>query len=101
MKRLRVARRIALACAALALLAVFAMQYWNAIVRNFTLSAELARTRTQIAALDERRNEQRREIRRLQDPEGAIPEIHDRLHRIKPGETLIFLRGVPTPAPTP
>jgi cell division protein FtsB len=100
-KRLRAASRIGLAFAALALLAVFAVQYWNAIARNFALSAALARTRTQIAELDERRNEQRREIRRLQDPEGAVPEIHRLLQRFKPGETRIFLWGAPTPAPTP
>lgn len=101
MKRWRAASRVVFVCAALALLALFGVQYWNAIARNFSLSGELARTRTQIAELDERRNEQRREIRRLQDPEGAIPEIHDRLHLVGPRETLIFLRGAPTPAPTP
>jgi cell division protein FtsB len=99
--RLRGASRIGIACVALALIAFVAAQYARAIGRNFTLSADLARTRLQIADLEQRRGEQIREIRRLHDPAGAIPEIHDRLHLVGPNETLIFVRGVPTPAPTP
>jgi cell division protein FtsB len=98
---LRRASRIGIACAAVAFVAFAATQYAGAIGRNFAVSQELAKTRTQIAELQQRRSEQLREIRRLQDPAGAIPEIHDRLHLVRPQETLIFVRGVPTPGPTP
>ena len=90
-----------MAFALLAFLAFAAAQYAGAIGRNFAVSQDLARTRTEIAQLEQRRGEQLREIRRLQDPAGAIPEIHDRLHLVRPQETLIFVRGAPTPAPTP
>jgi cell division protein FtsB len=99
--QLRRASRIGIACAVFALFAFVAVQYARVIGRNLSLSGELARTRLQIAQLEGRRSEQLREIRRLRDPAGAIPEIHDRLHLVGPNETLIYLRGVPTPAPTP
>ncbi len=90
-----------MACAALAVIAFVAVQFARVIGRNLSLAADLSRTRLQIAQLEERRSEQLRAIRRLRDPAGAIPEIHDRLHMVGPNETLIFVRGVPTPAPTP
>ncbi len=101
MNELRRAGRIGIACAVLALIVFVAVQYAGAIGRNLALSQELAATRMQIADLEQRRSEQLREIRRLRDPAGAIPEIHERLHLVGPHETLIFVRGVPTPAPTP
>ena len=44
-----------------------------------------------------RRDDQQRELRRLRDPQGAVPEIHDRLRLVRPNETLIFV--FPKPAP--
>jgi cell division protein FtsB len=50
-----------------------------------------------MAALERRRDDQQRELRRLRDPQGAVPEIHDRLRLVRPNETLIFV--FPKPAP--
>jgi len=33
-----------------------------------------------------------REIRRLSDPRGAVPEIHDRLHLVGDKEAIIYLK---------
>jgi hypothetical protein len=35
----------------------------------------------------------------LSDPRGALPEIHDRLRLVRPGEVLIFVSPAPSPAP--
>jgi cell division protein FtsB len=101
MKRLLRASRIGIACVALAMLVCVGVQFAGAIERNLSLSHDLAAARLQVAELEQRRGEELREIRRLRDPAGAIPEIHERLHLVGPRETLIFVRGIPTPAPTP
>jgi cell division protein FtsB len=96
---LRAAGRIGLACSALAIVTVVAIQYEGIIVRNVALSRDLAATRADLAALHETKIKQLREIRRLSDPRGAIPEIHDRLRLVTSHEELIYLKGVPTAAP--
>jgi hypothetical protein len=96
---LKVAGRIGLAASALALVTVVAIQYEGIIVRNLSLSHDLAATRSETAALREKRRKQIREIQRLSDPRGSIPEIHDRLRLVSPHEELIYLKGVPSAAP--
>jgi hypothetical protein len=93
------AGRVGLAVSALALAAIVAIQYEGIIVRNFSMSHELAASRSETAALREKRRKQLRQIQRLSDPRGSIPEIHDRLHLVTPHEELIYLKGVPTASP--
>lgn len=99
MNVLRVAGRVGLACSALAIATVVAIQYEGIIVRNLALSRDLSTTRSDVNALRERRVKQLQEIKRLSDPLGAVPEIHDRLHLVTPHEELIYLKGVPTASP--
>jgi hypothetical protein len=96
---LRVAGRVGLACSALAIVTVVAIQYEGIIARNLALSHDLSTTRSDVTALHERKAKQLRDIRRLSDPVGAIPEIHDRLHLVTAHEELIYLKGVPTASP--
>ncbi|GAC1423029.1 MAG: hypothetical protein NVSMB5_16720 [Candidatus Velthaea sp.] len=42
--------------------------------------------------LQVKRIEQERTIRRLSDPRGAIPEIHDKLHLVGDREAIIYLK---------
>ena len=39
-----------------------------------------------------RKRSEERQIRRLMDPQGAVPEIHDRLHLVGPHETIIYVK---------
>jgi cell division protein FtsB len=73
-------------------------QYVRAIGENLAASHELSSIRADISTLEKRRDEQRRELLRLRDPQGAIPEIHDRLRLVRPNEALIFVS--PQPAGT-
>jgi hypothetical protein len=76
------------------------VQYYHIIRHAFTLTHELSETRHDIADLRALRVRQMRDIRRLSDPHGAIPDIHDRLRLVGPNEMLIYLEGVPTPMPS-
>jgi cell division protein FtsB len=75
------------------------VQFARAIDQNIAMARDLSSIRTDMAALQRRRAAQRRELLRLEDPEGAIPEIHDRLRMVKPDEVIIFVRPAPSSAP--
>jgi cell division protein FtsB len=74
------------------------IQFARAIGENVSAARELSSIHADMSALERRRAEQQREMQRLRDPQGAIPEIHDRLRLVRPNEALIFVS--PQPAPT-
>jgi len=96
---LRLAGRIAAAGIAVLVVGLIAVQFARAIGENVSAARQLSSIRADIAALQKRRDEQQRELQRLHDPQGAIPEIHDRLRLVRPNEALIFVS--PQPAATP
>jgi cell division protein FtsB len=95
----RLAGRIVAVGVALLVVALVAVQFARAIGENVSAAHQLSSLRADIAALQKQRDEQQRELRRLRDPQGAIPEIHDRLRLVRPNEALIFVS--PEPAATP
>jgi hypothetical protein len=70
------------------------------IDENVALARDLNSTQSDIVSLQNRREMQIRELRRLQDPDGAVPEIHDRLKLVKPNEAIIFVSPAPSAAPS-
>jgi hypothetical protein len=79
---------------------LIAVQYWHALSRTAALGRELTAAKRDIGDLRSLRTRQMSEIRRLSDPQGAIPEIHDRLRLVAGNETLIYVEGAATPAPS-
>ena len=71
---------------------MIAAQYVHIIHRNVSYAMQLHDVQNDIAALQQKRGAQQREIARLSDPEGAIPEIHDRLHLVGDHEAIIYLK---------
>jgi cell division protein FtsB len=84
---------------ALSFVVLVGVQFARAIGQNLAAARQLSLIRSDITTLERRRAEQQRELRRLADPQGAIPEIHDRLRLVRPNETLIFVSPVPSAAP--
>jgi cell division protein FtsB len=95
----RLAGRITVLALGLLISTLVGVQFARVADENFTLARQLSSVRTQIADLEKRRTEQRRELQRLRDPEGVVPEIHDRLRMTRPNEEIIFVRPVPSPTP--
>lgn len=95
----RLLGRFGVVCVALVVLFVVGAQYARVIQRNVALADELRSVQHDVAALHAKRAMQVREIRRLSDPQGAIPEIHDRLHLVGDHEALIYLKGAGQPQP--
>jgi cell division protein FtsB len=72
---------------------LIALQYARVIHRNVVLAHTLSAVEQDIAKLKAGREERLNTIRRLENPRGAIPEIHDKLHLTMPNESIIYLKG--------
>ena len=71
---------------------LIAVQYARIIERNVTYVRQVHDVEHDVIALEQKRDWQLRQIRRLSDPQGAIPEIHDRLHLVGDHEAIIYLK---------
>jgi len=88
---LRFSARVGIVAVAGTVFALITVQYVRIVERNLWYAHEVAQVQRDVAALERKRDEQLREIRRLSDPEGAIPEIHDRLHLVGSHEAIIYV----------
>jgi len=70
-----------------------AIQYARIVHRNIVLAHALWTVESDIARLQAEQGRRTATIKRLEDPQGAIPEIHDRLHETLPNESIIYLKG--------
>jgi len=89
---LRLLSRIGVVCVALVAISLIGVQYARAIGHNVALAHELRSVEGDVAALKAKRAAQGGKIRRLSDPRGAVPEIHDRLHLVGDKEAIIYLK---------
>jgi cell division protein FtsB len=92
-------RRLILVVAAIAVFTLVSLQFAHIVNENVAMAGSLSSVQQDISALKERRRIEEREIRRLSDPEGAVPEIHDRLRLTRPDEALIYVKPAPTQPP--
>ena len=89
---LRALSRAGVVSVALVAIALIGVQYARVIGRNIALAHELRDVERDVVTLRARKTQQERDIRRLSDPRGAIPEIHDRLHLVGDKEAIIYLK---------
>ncbi len=99
MRALRLAGRVALLATAIAFAALIGIQFASIVARNVAMSKEVAASRAELDGLRAKKRHQLREIARLSDPRGAVPEIHDELQLVGPHEELIHVEGLPQPTP--
>ena len=97
--RLKLFTRIGTLMICVTVFALVIVQYAHVLGRNISMVRELHSVQTDVQTLQARKRWQKREIKRLSDPAGSIPEIHERLHLVRPNETIIFLRDAKTPTP--
>jgi len=89
---LRLVGRIAVVAVVATFVAIVSVQYARIIGKNLAMARQLASAQTEVRALEAKRADSDREIRRLSDPVGVIPEIHDKLHLVRGHETIIYLQ---------
>ncbi|MEO9170858.1 MAG: hypothetical protein ABI282_07155 [Candidatus Baltobacteraceae bacterium] len=95
---LRFAGRVTATLVGLLVFSLVSVQFARVVEANVALAHELSSTQDDVGALQVRREHQLREINRLESPDGAIPEIHDRLRLVGPREAIIFVSPAPSPA---
>ncbi len=79
----------------LVFLALVSIQFARIVNENVAMAHSLSSAQKDIFALRRQKRSEERQIRRLMDPQGAIPEIHDRLHLVRPNETIIYVKSPP------
>lgn len=88
----RLAGRLGTVATIAAVAVLVAVQFERVIQANVAMASQLASVRGDIQTLQVRRAMQVRDLHRLQNPKGAIPEIHDRLRLVGANEALIFIK---------
>jgi cell division protein FtsB len=96
---IRFAGRVTATALGLLVVTLVAIQFGRAIAQNVGAARELSSLRSDVGALERRRDDQQRELKRLRDPQGVVPEIHDRLRLVRPNEVLIFVSPQPPAGP--
>ncbi|MDQ2872009.1 MAG: hypothetical protein M3R35_02640 [Candidatus Eremiobacteraeota bacterium] len=96
----RLCGRLAVAALALVVFTLVGIQFGRIVNENLVMARALADVRHDVTNLQVQKREQERELRRLRDPRGTVPEIHERLHLVAPDEAIIYLKpGSPSAAP--
>jgi cell division protein FtsB len=96
---LALAGRVTATLVAVLLFSLAGVQFVRVIGQNVALARELSRTNADIASLEARQVQQLQKMHRLESPEGAVPEIHDRLRLTRPNEGIIFVSPAPASSP--
>lgn len=73
-------------------LTLVSLQFARIAGANMALAHTLHEVEVDVNALERKRLSQTQTIRRLSDPRGAIPEIHERLHLVGDHEAIIYLK---------
>lgn len=98
---LRLATRLGVAVVVLVVSTLVGVQFARIIGQNVAMARELGTASSDVLALQARKRQQLRDLHRLSDPAGAVPEIHDRLRLVLPNEAIIFVRPAPQTSPLP
>lgn len=88
----RLLSRMAIAAMVVVAATLVSIQFAHVVNENVAMARSLSSVKKDIGVLNRRRRTEQREIRRLMDPQGAVPEIHDRLHLVGPNETIIYVK---------
>jgi hypothetical protein len=84
--------RLLVGIVAVVVFTLVSIQFARIVNENVAMAHSLYDVQHDVLTLREHRREDERELRRLLDPQGAIPEIHDRLHLVRPNEGIIYVK---------
>jgi hypothetical protein len=94
----RLFSRLIVGAVAVVVFTLVSIQFARIVNENIAMARSLSSVQQDVAALREHKRLEERELRRLLDPEGAVPEIHDRLHLVRPDEAIIYVKAAHAPA---
>lgn len=88
----RLFSRLFFGAVAVVVFTLVSIQFARIVNENIAMAHSLSSVEHDVAALQEHKRQEERELRRLLDPEGAVPEIHDRLHMVRSNEAIIYVK---------
>ena len=88
----RLLSRLILGLVAVVVFTLVSIQFARIVNENIAMANSLSSVEQDVATLRDHKRREDREIRRLLDPDGAVPEIHDRLHLVRPNEAIIYIK---------
>ena len=77
---------------AIVVFTLVSIQFARIVDENVAMANSLSGVQHDVEALRAHKLQEERVLRRLSDPEGAVPEIHDRLHLVRPNEAIIYVK---------
>ena len=77
---------------ALVVFTLVSIQFVRIAGENVAMARSLSSVERDVRSLKDRKRSEEHQIRRLLDPQGAIPEIHDRLHLVRTNEAIIYVK---------
>jgi hypothetical protein len=96
---LRFFSRLIFGLAAVVVFTLVSIQFARIVNENIAMAHSLSSVQQDVQVLREHRRQDERDLRRLLDPEGAVPEIHDRLHLVRSNEAIIYIKPAPATHP--
>jgi len=93
--RVRLFSRLIFGAVVVVVFTLVSIQFARIVNENIAMAQSLSAVRQDVAMLRRHKRAQERELRRLLDPEGAVPDIHDRLRLVRPGEEIIYVKQAP------
>jgi cell division protein FtsB len=71
---------------------LISIQFSRIVHENVAMAHTLASVQRDVRTLRDQREHEERQLQRLLNPQGAVPEIHDRLHLVAPNEAIIYIK---------
>lgn len=91
--------RLIFGLVAVVVFTLVSIQFARIVDENIAMAHSLSSVQQDVDALRARKVREEQQLRRLADPEGAVPEIHDRLHLVRPNEAIIYIKPAPAVKP--
>jgi hypothetical protein len=88
----RLFSRLFFGAVAVVVFTLVSIQFARIVNENIAMAHSLSAVEQDVATLREHKRREERELHRLLDPEGAVPEIHDRLHLVRSNEAIIYIK---------
>ncbi len=95
----RLFSRLIFGAVAVVVFTLVSIQFARVVNENIAMARSLSDVQHDVATLRERKRQEEHELRRLLDPEGAVPAIHDRLRLVKANEAIIYVKNVHRTSP--
>lgn len=92
---MRFLSRVTVVIVAAVVFTLVSIQFARIINENVAMAHSLADVQSDVQRLHARKEWQLRELHRLDNPDGSVPEIHERLHLVAPNEAIIYVRPTP------